>query len=77
MPVTDLEVFMLRAHIADEDEEAQRAFSRQAATSDDISGLAWLVHAASAIATRRQFAPTSPRSGHPPLMKGTGRRSPA
>ena len=58
MSVTDLEVFMLRAHIAGEDEEAQRAFSRQAATSDDMSGLAWLVHAAFVIAARRQFAPT-------------------
>jgi hypothetical protein len=49
---------MLRAHIAGEDEQAQRAFSQQAAAGSDMSGLAWLVHAAFIIAARRKFAPT-------------------
>jgi hypothetical protein len=49
---------MLRAHIVGEDQEAQQAFSQQAAAPGDMSGLAWLVHAAFVIAARRKFAPT-------------------
>lgn len=47
---------MLRAHIAGEDEEAQRAFDQQLAATGDASGLAVLVTAAFAIAARRKFA---------------------
>jgi hypothetical protein len=56
MPVTDLEMVMLRAHIVGEDEEAQRAFDQQVMTSGDLSGLAWLVRAAFVIAARQKFA---------------------
>jgi hypothetical protein len=49
---------MLRAHIAGDDEGAQRAFGQQVAAPGDMSGLAWLVHAAFVIAARREFAPT-------------------
>jgi hypothetical protein len=55
MPVTDLEVVMLRAHISGEDEQAQRAFDQQVMTSGDLSGLAWLVRAAFVIAAQRKF----------------------
>ena len=58
MPVSDLEVAMLRAHIAGDDEEAQRAFGQQVTAPGDMGGLAWLVHAAFVIAARRKFAPT-------------------
>lgn len=58
MPVSDLQVAMLRAHIAGDDEEAQRAFGQQIAAPGDMGGLAWLVHAAFVIAARREFAPT-------------------
>ena len=58
MAVSDLEVAMLRAHIAGDDEEAQRAFGQQVTAPGDMSGLAWLVHAAFIIAARREFAPT-------------------
>ena len=47
---------MLRAHIAGEDEEAQRLFGQQLAASGDVSGLAVLVNAAFVIAARRKFA---------------------
>ena len=57
MPVADLEMVMLRAHINGQDEEARRAFSQQLNTSGDVSGLAALVHAALVIAARRKFAP--------------------
>jgi hypothetical protein len=56
MTVTGLEITMLRAHVAGEDEEAQRAFGQQLATTGDLSGLAVLVHAAFVIAARRKFA---------------------
>src|SRR5580692_9664771 len=56
MTVTELETAMLRAHIAGEDEEAQRAFGQQLAATGDVSGLAVLVHAAFVIAARRKFA---------------------
>lgn len=56
MTVTGLEMAMLRAHIAGEDEEAQRAFGQQLAATGDVSGLAVLVHAAFVIAARRKFA---------------------
>jgi hypothetical protein len=56
MTVTGLEMTMLRAHIAGEDEEAQRAFGQQLAASGDVSGLAVLVQAAFVIAARRKFA---------------------
>jgi hypothetical protein len=56
MTVTGLEMTMLRAHVAGEDEEAQRAFGQQLATTGDLSGLAVLVHAAFVIAARRKFA---------------------
>jgi hypothetical protein len=56
MPVTDLEMVMLHAHLAGEDEEAQRAFDQQVMTSGDLSGLAWLVRAAFVIAARQKFA---------------------
>jgi hypothetical protein len=57
MTVTGLEMTMLRAHIAGDDEEAQRAFGQQLAASGDVSGLAVLVTAAFVIAARRKFAP--------------------
>ena len=56
MTVTGLEMAMLRAHIAGEDEEAQRPFGQQLAASGDVSGLAVLVTAAFVIAARRKFA---------------------
>lgn len=56
MTVTELEIVMLRAHIAGDDEEAQRAFGQQLAASGDVSGLAVLVQAAFVIAARRKFA---------------------
>jgi hypothetical protein len=56
MTVTELEMAMLRAHIAGEDEEAQRLFGQQLAATGDASGLAVLVTAAFAIAARRKFA---------------------
>lgn len=56
MTVTGLEMAMLRAHIAGEDEEAQRAFGQQLAATVNVSGLAVLVHAALVIAARRKFA---------------------
>lgn len=56
MTVSALEMAMLRAQIAGQDEEARSAFGQQAATSDDMSGLAVLVYAAFVIATRRKFA---------------------
>lgn len=56
MTVTGLEMTMLRAHIAGEDEEAQQAFGQQLAATSDVSGLAVLVHAAFVIAARRKFA---------------------
>ena len=54
--VTELEMAMPRAHIAGEDEEAQRLFGQQLAGSGDVSGLAVLVTAAFVIAARRKFA---------------------
>ena len=56
MTVTGLEMAMLRAHIAGEDEEAQRLFGQQLAASGDAGGLAVLVTAAFEIAARRKFA---------------------
>jgi hypothetical protein len=56
MTVTGLEMAMLRAHIAGEDEEAQRLFGQQLAASGDAGGLAVLVTAAFVIAARRKFA---------------------
>jgi hypothetical protein len=56
MTVTELEMAMLRAHIAGEDEEAQRLFGQHLAATGDASGLAVLVTAAFAIAARRKFA---------------------
>jgi len=57
MPVSDLEMVMLRAHIDGEDEAAQRAFSQQLGASGDVSGLAALVHEAFVIVAQRQFTP--------------------
>jgi hypothetical protein len=56
MTVTELEMAMLRAHIAGEDEEAQRLFGQQLAASGDVGGLAVLVTAAFVIAAQRKFA---------------------
>lgn len=56
MTVTDLEMAMLRAHIAGEDEEAQRLFGQQLAASGDVGGLAVLVTASFVIVARRKFA---------------------
>lgn len=56
MTVTELEMAMLRAHIAGEDEEAQRLFGQQLAASGEANGLAVLVTAAFVIAARRKFA---------------------
>jgi hypothetical protein len=56
MTVTELEIAMLRAHIAGEDEESQRLFGQQLAATGDASGLAVLVTAAFVIAARRKFA---------------------
>jgi hypothetical protein len=56
MTVTELETAMLRAHIAGEDEEAQRLFGQQLTASGDVGGLAVLVTAAFVIAARRKFA---------------------
>ena len=56
MTVTGLEMAMLRAHIAGQDEEAQRLFGQQLAASGDVGGLAVLVTAAFVIAARRKFA---------------------
>ena len=56
MTVTGLEMAMLRAHIAGEDEEAQRLFGQQLAASGEANGLAVLVTAAFVIAARRKFA---------------------
>lgn len=56
MPVTDLEMFMLRAHIDGQDETAQHAFSQQLSASGEVTGLVALVHSAFVIAVRGQFA---------------------
>jgi cytochrome P450 len=57
MPVTDLEMTMLRAQLAGDDEAARHAFTAQLARSGDASGLGMLLYAAFVIAARRKFAP--------------------
>src|ERR1700678_64810 len=56
MTVTELEIAMLRAHIAGEDEESQRLFGQQPAVTGGAGGLAVLVTASFVIAARRKFA---------------------
>lgn len=62
MPVTDLEMEMLRAQLAGEDDAAQRAFTSQLAETGDVSGLGMLLYTAFVIAARRKFAPTWTRA---------------
>jgi hypothetical protein len=55
--VTDLEMVILRAEIAGEDEVARRAARDQTVAAGQLTGLATLVHAALVIAAHRYFAP--------------------
>jgi hypothetical protein len=56
MRVTDLEMVVLRAEIAGEDEVARRAARDQLAASGQLAGLESLQYAAFVIAVRRKFA---------------------
>ena len=60
MPVSDLEMDVLRGAIAGDAETARRAFGEQLAGSGQAGGLGMLVYAALVIASRRKFAPSTP-----------------
>jgi hypothetical protein len=62
VPVSDLEMAVLRGATAGDAETARRAFSEQLAQSGDASGLAMLAYAALVIAARRTFAPQYTRA---------------
>jgi hypothetical protein len=57
VPVTDVDVAILRMQIAGEEETARQAVAEQMSATGGLSGLAALIHAAFVIAARRQFAP--------------------
>lgn len=61
--VTDLEMVILRAEIAGEDEVARQAARDQTATTGQLTGLVTLVHAAFVIAATSYFAPRWTRAG--------------
>jgi hypothetical protein len=58
MQVTDLDIVILRAQIAGEEEVTRRAVADQMTATGSLSGLAALAHSAFVIAARWRFAPT-------------------
>lgn len=62
MPVTDLDIVILRAQLAGDEQVAQMATNDRLGQSGDLSGLALLVYAAFTLAARRYFPPGSAKA---------------